>query len=337
MFGRLQKFPIGSLIGGGPCSTEQMRAIRIIDGTPTIEEVERADPGGDTVVVRVASSSICGSDIHLLDAGIAEGMILGHEFCGYAPDGTPVAIEPMASCGSCASCADGYLGTCATGASFYGIGIPGGLAEEVVVQADALVPLPTGLPVSAACLVEPLAVATHGLDRARIGADDRVLVVGAGPIGLAAVAMLRHRGITPDIVARHPHQQAAAERLGARLDVGDGYDAVIDAVATTDSLAEAVQRARPRGRVGLVGTIWQPTELGLGACIKEVEIQPSMTYRCRVPGRDFDEAAAALAAEPAIADTIITHRFPLDGCVEAFATATDRAGGSIKVAFDVSA
>ena len=110
---------------------------------------------------------------------------------------------------------------------------------------------------------------------------------------------------------------------------------MIDAVATSASIGEAVRRARPMGRVGLVGTTWQPAELGIATCMKEIEILPAMTYRCRVPGRDFDEAAAALAATPDIGPTIITHRFPLDGCVEAFATAADRSSGTIKVAFDL--
>ena len=69
--------------------------------------------------------------------------------------------------------------------------------------------------------------------------------------------------------------------------------------------------------------------------MKEVEILPALAYRCRVPGRDFEEAAAALAAGPDIGDTLITHRFPLDACAEAFATAADRASGTIKVAFDI--
>ena len=287
-----------------------MRAVRIVDGTPTLETL--AGPEGDGVRVKVVSSSICGSDLHLLDGGIAEGMILGHEFCGIAPDG--VHFD--------------YI-------SEGGIGLPGGMADEIIVHPGALVALPSGLTLEHACLVEPLAVATHALDRARVTDNDRVLVIGAGPIGLAAAAMLRHRGIPGTVSARHPHQQAAAERLGASLDVGDGYDVVIDAVATSASIGEAVHRARPMGRVGLVGTTWQPAELGIAACMKEIEILPAMTYRCRVPGRDFDEAAAALAAAPDIGPTIITDRFPLDGCVEAFATAADRSSGTIKVAFDL--
>lgn len=316
-----------------------MHAVRIIDGRPSFVSVDPND--GDEardregVRVKVVTSSICGSDLHLVDGGMAEGLILGHEFCGYAPDGTAVAIEPMASCGSCASCAEGFISHCSTGPAFYGIGLPGGMAEEVVVQAAALVPLPTGLDLAIACLVEPLAVATHGLNRARVATSDRVLVIGAGPIGLAAAAMLRHRGIAADISARHDHQRAAAERLGASAETGEGYDVVIDCVATSGSLAEAIGRVRPRGRIGLVGTLWSPAQLDVGACMKEVEVIPAMTYRCRVPGRDFDEAAAALASEPQIGDALITDRFPLDGCAEAFETAADRASGTIKVAFSL--
>ena len=92
-----------------------MRAVRIVDGTPTLETL--AGPEGDGVCVKVASSSICGSDLHLLDGGIAEGMILGHEFCGIAPDGTPVAVEPMAGCGSCWACDEGHLSFCSNARS----------------------------------------------------------------------------------------------------------------------------------------------------------------------------------------------------------------------------
>jgi len=310
-----------------------MRAIRIVNGQPELQEIPL--PDGEGVVVTVATSSICGSDIHLIDAGLADGMILGHEFCGTAPDGTPVAVEPMASCGACPSCLDGYLGTCAGGARFYGIGLDGGMAEQVLVPADSLVPLPSGVPLRAGSLIEPLAVAHHGIERARVTDQDRVAVIGAGPIGLATVALLAHQGITADISARHPHQQHAAERLGGHLGLSDGYDVVIDAVATSESLSTAVAHLRPRGRIGLVGTIWGETALGIGACTREVEILPAMTYRCRVPGRDFEHAARALAERPEITDAIISHRFPLDGCQEAFVAAHDRSSGAIKVAFTI--
>ncbi len=310
-----------------------MKAIRVIDGIPTL--VEEAAPDGDGVLIRIHTSSICGSDLHLLDLGIAEGMVLGHEFCGTTPDGTAVAVEPIIGCGVCTSCRSGHLPTCESGPTFLGIAVPGGMAESIVVPPDALVALPTGVPLSAGSLVEPLAVAHHGLERARVRSGDRVLVIGAGPIGLATVAMLRDRGIACDISARHPHQQRAAEALGASLAVDGTYDVVMDCVATTASLADAMAHVVARGRVGLVGTLWDPAALSVTACVREIELLPAMAYRCRVPARDFSAAAKALANRPDIEAAMISHRFPLDGCQEAFATAADRGGGAIKVAFEV--
>ena len=227
--------------------------------------------------MKVVSSSICRSDLHLLDGGIAEGMILGHGL-RHRPDGTPVAVEPMAGCGSCWACDEGHLSFCSNGAIFYGIGLPGGMADEIIVHPDALVALPAGLALEHACLVEPLAVATHALDHARVTETDRVLVIGAFPSACrcdnsATGGSLRSAPVTP--------QQAAAERLSAALDVGDGYDVVIDAVAASASIGGR-PCARPMGRVGLVGTAPAAAEL-YAACMKEIEILPAMTYRCRVP------------------------------------------------------
>lgn len=310
-----------------------MKAIRVIDGTPTL--VEAAEPDGTGVRVQIHTSSICGSDLHLVEMGVAEGMVLGHEFCGTTPDGTAVAVEPIVGCGTCGSCETGHLPTCENGPTFFGIAAPGGMAESILVPADNLVPLPGAIPLSSGCLVEPLAVAHHGLERARVTTADRVLVIGAGPIGLATVAMLRARGVPCDIFARHPHQQEAAERLGAAVSASGTYDVVMDCVATSASLETAMTHVVARGRVGLVGTLWDPATLSLAACMKEVELLPAMAYRCRVPDRDFNAAARALADQPDIEGAMITHRFPLDGCAEAFEAAADRAGGAIKVAFEV--
>ena len=197
-------------------------------------------------------------------------------------------------------------------------------------------PLPNGLPLGVASLVEPMAVAFHGLNQARVAASDRVLVVGAGAIGLAVAAALKSRGISCDIVARYPAQRAVAAALGANPEPGEGYDVAIDAVGNSSSVADCVQRVKPRGRIGMVGCFWDPTEVPMTFCAKEQEMIASFTYKCRRPGRTFEEAVSALAADPSIADTLVTHRFPLEGADEAFATAADRSSGAIKVVFDIN-
>lgn len=311
-----------------------MKAIRVVDGAPALVDVPV--PVGAEVLVKVVSSSICGSDLHMLDMGVLGERTIGHEFAGIAPDGTPVAVEPTIGCGSCHACGEGYNAQCDRGFHLMGIMSDGGMAEYVAAPARNLVPLPSGLDVRIASLVEPLAVAVHGLDRARVRDGERVLVIGGGPIGLAAVAALGGRGIPCDLAARYDHQRDAAERLGAVPETGDGYDVVFDAVGSASSLKEAVRRLRPRGRIGLLGSFWEPTALDALFCLREIELIPSNTYTCKSPHRNFEEAGRMLQQRPVIAEALVTHRFPLEAVDEAFAAARDRSGGAIKVVFDVA-
>lgn len=319
--------------------------IRIVDGKPTLETVELDLTDG--VRIRVASVSICGSDLHMLALGMAEGRVLGHEFAGVTPDGTAVAIEPVISCGTCWQCAQGERLQCESGSLGLGLHVDGGMATEVMVPAHTLVPLPTGLDVTLASVVEPLAVAVHGANRASIEAADRVLVIGAGSVGLAAAAVLRDRGCEFDVVARHTHQQEASQRLGADSvflrpdDSSGGYDVVIDAVGSTETIAASVEQLTPRGRLSMLGVFWEPVTISSAMLMKEVSLIPAMMYRGSFDPirssagdtREFSDAARILAEDPGIADALVTHRFPLDGAVEAFETAADRRSGAIKVAF----
>jgi 2-desacetyl-2-hydroxyethyl bacteriochlorophyllide A dehydrogenase len=309
-----------------------MKAIKIEGGKPAT--VETAVPSGDMVRVKVASASICGSDLHMMAKGWLDGTIPGHEVSGYTDDGTAVALEPVWGCGDCGFCGEGFYAQCDHGFKLLGLNGPGGMAEYVAVPEENLVVLPTGLDINSAALVEPVAVALHGLAQARVGEKDKVLILGAGAIGLATAACLNARGMTYDITARHPHQEVAAHSLGGNVGATDGYDVVIDAVGTSESLAEAVNRLKPRARLGMVGSFWDPVELPGGLCMKEIELIPAMAYKCRRPERTFEQAVALLAENPGIGDTLITHRYPLDGAVEAFATAADRASGAIKVCFE---
>src|SRR5690606_11626223 len=114
----------------------------------------------------------------------------------------------------------------------------------VAVRSPQLVPLPAGLDVRDACLVEPAAVAWHGVDRAAVVPGERVVVVGGGSIGLLAVAAARRKGHQVDLDARHPHQIEAGERLGAGRPSGV-YDVVIEAAGSESGLARCAELARP--------------------------------------------------------------------------------------------
>jgi threonine dehydrogenase-like Zn-dependent dehydrogenase len=308
-----------------------MRGVWAVDGVPVV--VDRPAPAGDGVRVKVVSAGICGSDIHLLAWNLAA--VMGHEMAGVLPDGRAVAVEPMAPCWTCRPCRNGDYNRCETGpAMIMGVGRDGAMADECVVPPTAIVPLPSGVPPADGCLVEPLAVAVHGLRRARVVAGERVAVVGGGSIGQTALIAAQAVGAVVDLEARHDHQRAAADRLGAGT-VSDGYDAVIEAAGTTSAFTRSIDLCRPGGRVLVLGTYWDGgAEVTQMACLQEIDVIPASMYSRSGPSRDIDVAAALLGSRPAIADVLITHRFPLDAAPEAFAAARDRAAGAIKVVLE---
>jgi threonine dehydrogenase-like Zn-dependent dehydrogenase len=309
-----------------------MRAVQCREGT--IHVVDRPPPAGDGVRVKVKACGICGSDLHM-QGGFPPDRIPGHEIAGELTDGTPVAVEPLAPCESCDYCAAGEYQLCRDGARMVlGVARDGGMAEEILVPERALVPLAPGLPVRDACLVEPLAVAMHGLRRISVGGGERVAIVGGGAIGQCAVAAAAARGCEVALFARHDAQREAGDRLGAKVPSGE-YDVVIDAAGTQSSLQEAAIHTRPGGTMLLIASYWEGMSLpGMIITLKEITVVPASMYGRDRSGRDIDHAAALLADRPRIADAIITHRLPLEAAREAFEAARDRKAGSIKVVLE---
>ncbi len=290
-----------------------------------------AEPVEGNVRVTVVSSGICGSDLHLASMG-PSWAILGHEFSGTLDDGSPVAVLPVVRCGVCDRCLAGVEQQCrnALGA-MYGVSLDGGLADEAWVDPSCAVPLPDGLASDHANLVEPLAVALHGVNRAGVVDGMRVLVLGAGPIGLCTIAAACHLGAAVDLEGHRPSRMAVGERLGASVTVGTDYDVVLDAAGTQSSLDRATEAARPGGTIGILGTYWSPVELGLAFQMKELTLLPSFTYGHHHGVQEFAEATRVLHAVPDLPDALITHHFGLDDAAEAFRVAADRDEDPIKV------
>ena len=310
-----------------------MRAVRCPEGIPTIVDVP--EPTGDGVLVTVASAGICGSDLHLLSFSLPA--TFGHEFAGTLADGTPVAVEPIDPCHVCDACIDGNTQLCVRGPSMaFGVGRDGGMAEKVLVPTSSIARLPVGVEASNGCLVEPLAVAVHGVRRGNIRGSHRVAVIGGGTIGQTALVVAQQTGAKVDLSARHERQIEAATRLGAGSLDGNGYDVVIEAAGTASALAEAADRCRPGGTIVLLGSYWDGTvEMpGMAIGMKELTLVPAVMYGRSGPSRDVDVAATILAQRPELSDIIVTHRFPLDAAAEAFAVAADRSAGAIKVVLE---
>jgi L-iditol 2-dehydrogenase len=310
-----------------------MRAVRCIDSKATVVEVP-SPPSAEGVRIKVASAGICGSDLHLLAWNLPA--TFGHEFAGTLPDGRAVAVEPITPCGVCEFCVSGAYNLCVAGPTMVlGVVRDGGMADECVVPESCIVPLTSGVSLADACLVEPIAVSVHGVRRGRVTGGMRVGVIGGGTIGLTSVLAAQAAGARVDLLARHDRQREAGARFGAG-EITDGYDVVIEAAGTSSALADAVNRCKPGGTIVAVGTYWDSgTELpGQALSMKEITLVPASMYARVGPSRDFDTAAAILAARPEIGPALITHRFPLDAAADAFACAHDRAAGAIKVVLE---
>ena len=304
-----------------------MRAVR--NAPPGVEVVEIDEPGGAGELVRVAGTGICASDLMYLQYGSRQ--IAGHEFAGRLEDGTAVAVEAIFGCGACAQCERGSYNLCARGPTALGMMDPGGMCEWFRAPRHALVPLPDGLDLRDAALVEPAAVAWHSCHLGHIDADTRVAVVGAGAIGILAAASAQAMH-APEVAveARHPHQHEARVRIGAAAPTGD-YDVVIETAGSETGLHRAVELARPGGTVVYVGVYRSITWPHSQAFQKEVALRPSLGYCAHHERREFAEAADLLAARPELPEMLITHRFPIEDAPEAFRVAMDRSLGVFRV------
>jgi 2-desacetyl-2-hydroxyethyl bacteriochlorophyllide A dehydrogenase len=305
-----------------------MKAVR---GAGTgVDVVEVDEPEGPGELVTIRSASICGSDYMYLQLG--SRYIIGHELAGVTDAGDPVAVEAVFGCMACDLCRSGRYNLCPRVAETApGFTADGGMSERYRVPAERLVPLPPGLDIRDASLVEPAAVSWHGVRRGGVDAGRRVAVVGGGAVGLLAVAAARAFG-AEDVAleSRHSIQKEAGERLGAAR-VRGLYDVVIEAAGSASSLARSIELAAPSGTVVILGVhmaAFEPPFLPFFT--KEVRVVPSMAYSGDGPGRDVDDAAAMLASDPEIAATLITHRFSLDEAPDAFRVADSRSG-AIKV------
>jgi len=308
-----------------------MKAVR--NAPPTVEVVEVDEPEGDGQLVRVATTSICASDLMYLRYGSTQ--IAGHEFAGTLEDGTAVAVEAIFGCGSCPECEQGNYNMCHLGPTALGMLQPGGMSEWYRAPSHALHPLPEGLRLSDASLVEPASVGRHTCHVGGVGSDTRFAVVGAGAIGLLAAASAQQMGAAEVAVeALLPHQHEARERMEATVPTGD-YDVVVEASGDPSGLQRAVELARRGGTVVLLGTYDPDTSWPFGAAFsKEVGLKFSLGYCGHDGRREFEESADMLASRPDLSDMLITHRYGIDDAAEAFRVAQDQTLGVFRVVIE---
>jgi len=305
-----------------------MRAVRNSGGAVQVVDID--EPDGAGVLIHVSAVGICASDLKYLQMGSEQ--VAGHELSGTVADGTAVAVEAIFGCSSCPQCERGSYNLCERGPTALGLTDAGGMCEWFLAPQHALTPLPRGLLASDASLVEPAAVAWHACRVGGVTPETRVAVVGAGAIGVLAVAAAQAMGAAEvTLAARHPHQHGARERLGVMEPTSD-HDVVIDCSGSEAGLFRSVELARSEGTVVHLGAQEDSTTFPLlETFLREIVVKASLGYSTHDGHREFELAAQMLAGRPELADVLITHRFGLEDAEQAFATARDRSSGAFRV------
>lgn len=309
------------------------------------EDRDLPEPGDGEVRLRVKYVGICGSDLHYYFHGangenvIREPLTPGHEMSavvdldpsGRLAPGTPVTVHPARYGPAVAGLEDrphlrpggDYFGSAA--------GMPhrqGGAAQFLVVEDHMIRVLPEGLTLERAALAEPLAVAMHAVNLAAGVAGKRVLVIGAGPIGLLVVAAAAHAGaaaVGASDIRVEPLDRAASLGAGELLLVGrdaiadESYDVVFECSAVPVSLTQAVRAARRAGTIVQVGTLPDAAiSVNLAPMLgKELTLRGAFRF-----STEIDDAVALLAGSDEL-DVVISHIIPAADAVAAFGVARD--------------
>ena len=295
------------------------------------------DPTPDVgqVVVKVGRCGICGSDLHMTEDaayGCKHGDVLGHEFAGEVVGlghevegfrtGDLVSVIPLMSCGRCEHCRKGEVQWC----SQFGLQ-GGGYAEYALARSNQCIKLPGDISLADGAIIEPLAVALHGVNLSGLKAGDKVLILGAGPIGLAVAFWAKRMGArTVAVQDIADFQQARALGMGADVFVvdpqdpvgsteeglGGKADIVFECVGVPGLIDQAVQQVRNRGTILLLGLCTRPDPINtFGMLSKEVKLVTSAFFTVPEYQASLD-ALAEGAIEPRllVTDTILLADTP---------------------------
>jgi 2-desacetyl-2-hydroxyethyl bacteriochlorophyllide A dehydrogenase len=310
----------------------------VLAGAGRLEIAERPVPtanGAQDVLLDVAACGICGTDLQILGGGhpATPGVILGHEFTGTIAEvgesvsslapGERVVVAPNVSCGQCEWCRRGLRNQCVNFTT-HGVFVDGGLAPHVRVPASACHPISSALPAHVAALVEPLSTVVHGARQARPFPGEAALVIGAGPIGLMFVALLRLAGLRVAIAEPSEERAELARRMGAE-ELGDARaDIVVDAVGS--QLETALERVAKGGRILLFGV----NARARAEIAQEHITRDELTILGSFVGQDvFPDAIRLLEAGRLDLEPMVTHRIGLEELPAAVEEL--RAGRAVKV------
>jgi len=317
----------------------------VMTAIDTIELKDRPDPvaGPGEAVVAIETVGVCGSDVAYYHYGkvgpfVVEGdIILGHETAGTVVAigagvenvavGDRVAIEPSTPCRDCVQCMAGRYHLCPDLEFLATPPYDGALVQRLAIQARNLFVLPESMSFEEGALVEPLSVGLWGCQRAGLRPGDRVLVTGAGPVGLLAAESAKALGASSVTVtdisdarlalaARHGFATERSDAPGA-----DSFDVLLECSGAPGVLADGLARLAPAGRAAVIGVSKVNAELPLHT-LNWNELTISLVSRYQ---NTWPLAIALISSGRIDLDGVHTHSFPLDRAADALVVgATDR-------------
>lgn len=332
-----------------------MKAL-VYEGPRTVAVRDVPTPQGEGVRLRLRYCGVCGTDIGIYAGSHPRAqapLILGHEFIGEVLEdhsgfakGQRVTAFPLLSCGSCHPCRNGNPHICAS-LRLLGIDTDGGMAEEMTVAPELLVPVPDHVSDELAALIEPVAVCLRVADRAGVTMGDTCVVTGAGPIGLITALMLRHAGAGRILVSDiAPGRLQLALELGfetvnattetladavAAATGGDGADVLVECSGAAPAALEMTRLVRTGGTICLASLFKAPVPVALlDMNFKELRLVGSRVYT-REEFRRATELVVQLE-EPLL--KLITRIVPLSDAGDVFELVTDANAGMMKVLVD---
>jgi (R,R)-butanediol dehydrogenase/meso-butanediol dehydrogenase/diacetyl reductase len=284
-----------------------------LDKPLVIRDVPTPQAGPGEVVIKVDYCGICGSDLHATKPGVflvPDGTVLGHEFAGEVVDsGSPAwkvgdraTAVPNNACADCRSegrlsCKDKLGIMCPKNAiTGFSPQFPGAYAEYVKFTADEAVRLPAEVDPVKGATVEPLTVGYHAVHKGGLRIGERVLVIGAGPIGIAVTIFAKLAGARQVVVSEYaPARREAAAKVGAsgvidpaKEDIGEAFakiaggppDVIFECVGVAGLIQKAIDLSRTYGRIVTVGVcMTEDTIIPLNAIFKEINLQFILGYQ----------------------------------------------------------
>lgn len=304
----------------------------------SIHTVPEPRPGPEDVILSVKRCGICGSDLHMSEEaayGSRAGDVFGHEFAGEVVAlghnvqgiraGDSVSVVPLRSCGHCPTCLAGEPAWCA-GMALQG----GGYAEYAAVNQRQCVVLPRTYSFADGALAEPLAVALHGVSLSGLKPADKVLVIGAGPIGLSTAFWARRFGagrvVVQDIVATHRDRAHAlgathfvcdpSDPVGAAdRALGGKADIVFDCVGAPGLIMQATEQVRVKGKVVILGLCTRPDSIVPFALLsKEISLVTAAFFK----RQEYEASVDVLDSQAAAPRALVTETIGLAAVPQVF-------------------